>query len=266
MKKITSLLTGCAITLLTASCEKELPVFSTNDCWLNFAYYDYYNELITSNEEITDEMRTTYYSFITSSAAAGKELQTDTIWLEVTTMGFLSDKDQQIELVQLQTDGRNAIPGQHYEAFDTPSLLEKSVVRAGTNSAFIPIVVKRDVSLTQGDVALKLTFKDNGIFKPGYAGMAERTIYISDKLARPNNWEDYYFGTYGPVKHELMIKWTNNSWDEDYLNTLYQGDSGYIDYLAHWLSEKLAEENAIRIANGEDVYKEADGTEVAFIY
>ena len=172
MKKITSLLTGCAITLLTASCEKDLPVFSTNDCWLNFAYYDYYNELITSNEEITDEMRTTYYSFITSSAAAGKELQTDTIWLEVTTMGFLSDKDRQIELVQLQTDGRNAIPGQHYEAFDTPSLLEKSVVRAGTNSAFIPIVVKRDASLTQGDVALKLTFKDNGIFKPGYAGMA----------------------------------------------------------------------------------------------
>ena len=104
MKKITSLLTGCAITLLTASCEKDLPVFSTNDCWLNFAYYDYYNELITSNEEITDEMRTTYYSFITSSAAAGKELQTDTIWLEVTTMGFLSDKDRQIELVQLQTD------------------------------------------------------------------------------------------------------------------------------------------------------------------
>ena len=30
--------------------------------------------------------------------------------------------------------------------------------------------------------------------------------------------------------------------------------------------KKLAEENAIRIANGEDVYKEADGTEVAFIY
>ena len=65
---------------------------------------------------------------------------------------------------------------------------------------------------------------------------------------------------------KLFTVHQNRRWDEDYLNTLYQGDSGYIDYLAHWLSEKLAEENAIRIANGEDVYKEADGTEVAFIY
>lgn len=266
MKKITSLLAGCAITLLTASCEKDLPVFSTNDCWLNFAYYDYYNELITSNEEITDEMRTTHYSFITASAAAGKDLQTDTIWLDVTTMGFLSDKDRQVELVQLQTEGLNALPGKHYEAFDTPSLLAKSVILAGENSAKIPIVVKRDQSLAQGDVALKVTFKDNGIFKPGYTGMSEQTIYISAKLAQPNNWQEYYFGVYGPVKHELMIKWTNNAWDEAYLETLYQGDYGYIDYLAHWLSDKLDEENAIRIANGQDVYREADGTEVAFIY
>ena len=31
---------------------------------------------------------------------------------------------------------------------------------------------------------------------------------------------DYYLGTYGSKKHELMIQWTGKTWDDAYFKTL----------------------------------------------
>ena len=132
----------------------------------------------------------------------------------------------------------------------------------------IPIVVKKDPSLNSGDVILQFTFKDNGYFKPGYDGLTTRTLSISSKLTKPSVWEesycDYTFGLYGPEKHRLMIEWTGEKWDDEYIKELMDGDSAYVNYLAGWFARKLEEENAKREEAGEEPYKEEDGTPVSF--
>ena len=77
-------------------------------------------------------------------------------------------------------------------------------------------------------------------------------------------WEEYYLGYWGPVKHQLMIEWTGEAWDDAYLEELYNGDSGYVDYMISWFAQRLEEENAAREAAGEEPYTEEDGTPVDF--
>ena len=134
--------------------------------------------------------------------------------------------------------------------------------------ALIPIVVLRDASLDDGNVNLQFTFKDNGYFKPGYEAFSTHTLVISSHMAKPANWDTYYgdnnFGTYTELKHQLMIEWTGNSWDEDYLDELFAGDSNYVTYLSQWFIEKLEEENQKRQEAGLDIYREPNGEPVSF--
>ena len=98
--------------------------------------------------------------------------------------------------------------------------------------------------------------------------MTVRVLSISAKLTKPSVWEEYYcdysFGLYGTEKHRLMIEWTDEKWDDEYIKELMEGDSAYVDYLAGWFARKLEEENAKRIAENKEPYKEEDGTPVSF--
>lgn len=268
MKKL-SIFAGLLLILgLTASCEKDLVPYDTPDAWLNFAYYDYNNELVTDAYAFEETMAETHYSFVIRSSAIGEDLQRDTVWFEVTTMGFLSAQNRPVEFQQIATGENDAVPGVHYVAFDDPSLLAKSYVPGNQNQALVPIVVLRDGSLDQNDVVLQFTFKENGYFKPGYDEFIVHTLYISNHLAQPSKWSsyycDYYFGTYGQMKHQLMMEWTGNAWDDAYLDELFSGDNEYLNYLGRWFSEKLDEENQKRQEQGEDIYREDDGTPVSF--
>ena len=132
----------------------------------------------------------------------------------------------------------------------------------------MPIVVLRDPSLDTQSVALRITFKDNGIFQPGYPAYNTHTLHISGRLTRPSQWDlnywDYNFVEYTETIHELMIQWTGNAWDDDYIKELAAGDSAYLDYLKGYFQEKLAELNAKRQAQGLDILREPDGTPVKF--
>lgn len=129
----------------------------------------------------------------------------------------------------------------HYVAFTNEELKAKYyMIPARKTGTKIPIVVKKDPSLNSGDVILQFTFKDNGYFKPGYDGLTTRTLSISSKLTKPSVWEesycDYTFGLYGPEKHRLMIEWTGEKWDDEYIKELMDGDSAYVNYLAGWFA------------------------------
>lgn len=271
-KNIKCILAALTALPMIASCEKDLPTYNTQDAWLNFVYYDYNNEPIIKTEDLEDieGITNNYYSFVMASISKDEELTEDTVWIEVSTMGFLSDQNRTVELEQIATEENDAVPGVHYIAFNDPQLLSKSYVPAGANSAYIPIVVLRDASLEEKDVVLRFTIKDNGIFKPGYQAMSVQTLYISGRLSQPSKWSayycDYYFGTYGPKKHELMIEWTGKNWDDDYLDEFFGGDPGYVDYIAHWFKVKLEEENQKRIEAGLGKYTEDDGTIIEFTF
>lgn len=100
--------------------------------------------------------------------------------------------------------------------------------------------------------------------------MSVQTLHISGRLNQPSKWSayycDYYFGTYGQKKHELMIEWTGKNWDDDYLDEFFGGDPGYVDYMAHWFKVKLEEENQKRVDAGLGKYTEDDGTIIEFTY
>lgn len=277
MKYIQNILISLVLLTGLVACEKDLPVYESKVCQLNFKYGT--TNLTTG--EVTEEMRIRSHSFVLNS---GEGVMIDTVWVKVTSMGYLSDQNRAIELQQVLTGEQDAVADKHYVSFDNAELKSRYYfLPANRPEVEIPIVVKRDPSLaTDGDVRLKFTFKENENFKLGYPQFAEYTIIISDRLSKPSMWTDceldYYFGAYGSKKHELMISWTEETWDNTYINTLfyqanYSGtlywvpkDGNYIDYLASWFADKLSKENAERLADPAigDVYREPDGSPVDF--
>ena len=247
---------SAGLLLLATACEKDIPKFSDPECLLNF----YYGQDVTT-EGVTDAMRAGSYSFRLN---ASEDQTIDTFWVEVRTMGTLSSENRPVQLEQIMLGGDtlNAEAGVHYVPFNAPEIMALSYVPANATSARIPVIVKRDPSLTtEGDVVLKMTFKDNGYFSSGYKEFSTYTLTISDRLTKPTMWEtvglDHYFGTYGQKKHELMIEWSGEAWDDTYIESLFTyvdygsfgmwsaKDSNYLDYLSGWFAERLAEEEAV---------------------
>ena len=245
------------------SCEKDLETFHETDSWVNW-FFNYEEDHYIFDENTPK----TAYSF----AYAGGSVQTDTLWFDVQTTGFVADHDRAIELVQVQDNTSsiiNAQAGVHYVAFNDDAVKTYYVAPAGKPRFSVPIIVKRDASLKQNDVVLKVTFRENSEFKVGYSDFSTRTITISDRLTRPSLWDpngglcNYYFGKYGPVKHQFLIDTTGEKWDDEYIKSLTTGDTGYTSYLSQLLARKLADLNAERATRGEGPLAEADGTLVS---
>jgi len=256
MKTISKILTGIIAALALTSCEKDLEVYSEDTCRLNFYY-----EGVSNAASLESTLTETHYSFV----YGGQHLETDTVWLPMQTMGFVADEQRSISLEQIDNTGSTlpkAVAGQHYVALD--QLASFYVVPAGTARTQVPVVLLKDASLDEQEYLLTLRIKSNEWFENGYEAYQTRKIYISNTLSEPAAWYQtychYYFGTYGPVKHQFLIDETGEKWDDDYINTLMEGDSGYISYLAEKMARRLAEVNAQRTAQGLDPLTEADGT------
>ena len=246
-----------AICVLLASivfvgCEKSLPVYDYPHNSLNF--------VVTLDEE-TNEVVEKNYSFV----YAGDAVETDTIWVTVTTQGFLSDKNRPFLLQQITAgEGkRDALADIHYESFDSEQMLvHHLVIPAGASKHKFPIVVYRDASLSEGDVCLYFQIKPNEHFEQGLTNYRTVKLVISNTLKRPEGWEEYYFGTYGSVKHKFMIDETGLRWDDEFCTSL--SDFGYIQYLTMMLHQRLQVVNAERKKQGLDILKEEDGRTVKF--
>ena len=259
----------CLGSLLTA-CEKDLEPYDNDGAWLNFRYHNW------SEGGLDNLMQEdSYYSFALTSASLGVDLQQDTVWIEVETMGYLSDSDRTIELEQvplsdeeLQEYGEiEAVAGVHYVPFDDPDLLAKGYVPANSAVGRVPVVVLRDPSLDNQNAALRITFKDNGIFKPGYSKYNKHTIHIASRLSKPESWDlnwlDMNFVKYTETVHELLIQWSGNAWDDDYVKSIATSYD-YLSYLRDFFNEKLEEVNAERQAQGLDILREPNGDPVKF--
>ena len=241
-----------AALLVVTGCEQDLPLYDNPEDALNFS--------VTLDEE-TGEVVEKNYSFV----YAGDAVTTDTIWVTVSTQGFLSDDDRPFLLQQIPAgEGlRDAVAGVHYESFDSESMRGKHlVIPGGSYKHRFPVVVYRDESLSEGDVCLYFQIKPNEYFVQGLMPYRTVKIVISNTLKRPEGWEEYYFGTYGQVKHKFMIDETGLRWDDEFCTNLT--DFGYIQYLTMMLHQRLQEVNAERKRQGLDILKEADGRAVKF--
>lgn len=235
--------------LFFTACEEDLPLYSDHQAYLNFNY-NYYNSDSVIN-----------YSFVYSG---GKER--DTVWLNLTTMGFLSDEDRTFELQQVATGVNDAVAGTHYVSFDSEEEKPYLVIKAGETTARVPVFVLRDVSLEDTAFNLRVEVKPNGTFEQGYKEQRYKLVTITSQLTKPEEWTmymDYYFGEWGPVKHQFMIDATGENWDNNYITSV-EYDFGMVSYLISKLDRALEQENARRAAEGLPYLQEADGTLVAF--
>ena len=258
MRKLYNILGGMALLFMFASCEKDLEPYHTPDCRLNFVYGN--GILLTSNElKNRVDYDLTNYSFYYQGNP-----ERDTLWFKVGTMGFLAGESRAIALQQITLEDtvENARPGVHYVPFDDPELAGFYRMPAHQDTLSIPVILLNDPSLKSQEVILCFGVKDNGVFKPGYSMMSSRRIRYTAEATRPAAWMDGFFGDWGPVKHQLMIEWTGEKWDNDYIRKKYDEDYSYMEYINQWLHYKLEEENAKRVAAGKDVYREANGKEV----
>ncbi len=258
-----------ALTLLAnVSCEKDLQVFDDPTCRLNF-YYD--------NLETTKDFKYEYTQGSFSFIYKGDVAQ-DTVWVEMESMGKLSDQDRPIELEQMDTTATMAVAGKHYVAFNDPSMAKYYVMPAGKARTRIPIVILRDASLKKETVVLKYRIKPNAYFENGYEVFQTRSIAITDRLSEPSYWKKGFdmggysyslydcIGDWGAVKHQFMIDVTGKAWDDEFIESLMLGDYSYLNYILGKLANELQKTNEEREAQGLPDLCEEDGTPVSFGY
>lgn len=249
-------LIGLALSLLMG-CEKDLPM---------------YNQIVGSlNFNVKDQI--VNYSFVFASE---DRQEIDTIWCEITTMGFLSNQDRPFLLTQEESNKDGAISAQagiHYVPFDDISLADYYKIPANETSTLFPIVVKNEASLTETEVSLHIKIIPNEFFNLGIKEQDSLLIIISNMLLKPTAWNKLattFFGAYGPEKHRFMIQASGERWDDNYLlNSLYLEDSRKVDQtylqdLKVFFRKKLAELNLEREQEELGKLQEADGTVVSF--
>lgn len=252
-----------ALLLGFSSCEKPLQVYDYPVDGLNFV-----------RNRTADTIRN--FSFVYGE----ESVMEDTVWVEITTSGFLSDKDRAFEFKQINVAENNAVAGKHFVSLDDPRVSKFHFIPANANGALVPIIFLRDASLQDGDYSLLLSFGVNDNFSPAFETRAKLRYIISDRLTKPTNWATYmnhFFGQWGAVKHQFMIDISGEKWDDEYLekeigvtaaspgrNDAY--DAGYCQFLADFFADKLAERNAERAAETPPLgpLSEADGTIVSF--
>ncbi len=273
--KILHILASMFLLAALVGCDEKLDCYDTETCWLRFDL-----------DKMSDTLQTHTFVY------AGAEAETDTVWINVKTVGNVKDYDRKITLVQLESDTTDAVPGKHYVAFNDASLASWYVMPAHQVKTRVPVVFKRDASLKTEDVLLKLEIGVSEDFQPGFTKPFTIHLWIGDRIARPKHWSystDYEIGPYDRGLHQCLIDITGEKWDDEYLYEVlgYDGVSGewyededtgeemwwpygtndnyeyaYIQVLVKRWQKLLEEDNARRVAAGLDVWMREDGEPV----
>ena len=236
--------------LLSSACEEDLPMYETEQDRLNFA--------VAPREETPTPVRK---SFVYDS----ESIIRDTVYVPITSMGFVRNYDRAIkfEQVQLNQDSiYNAEAGVHYVAFDNPEVKDLMILPAGKASAEIPIIVLRDKTLRDTVTVLQLKIASNEFFDPGDKNRMELLVEIGEQLMQPSNWLGV-FGKYGVEKHRFLIEMTGWRFDEATFEEL-KADYLYATSIRTQARTELKRVNEERAARGEGPLCEADGTPVTF--
>lgn len=239
---------------MLTSCEKDIEVFNSPEVnSLNFIFEEREDTLISHTFIYTPE-----------------DQLTDTIWMEVETIGFVTDYPRSFTLCELAVDSNAAVSGKHYIAFDDSSMKDYYVIAAKQNKARFPLILKKeDPELANKEFNLKIGIKPNENFQAGLPSYQQRLVKVSNILTKPKDWNTYaiyYFaGEYGKEKHHFMIATGNKigvKIDEEFFHDLVGGDPGAIDmgltdYWRQVFKTALAEENALRASQGQGPLREA---------
>ncbi|QEH42484.1 DUF4843 domain-containing protein [Chitinophaga sp. XS-30] len=222
-------------------------------------------------------------TFIYADAA----VTTDTVFIEVNTIGGITDHDRPVKLVQIteyeETYVRDPVtnqitdtliterpfkaePGVHYKDLGDPSLAPMMVVKAHDVKAMVPVILLRDASLKDNSHRLRLQLAANEEFGIGEVKATEVTIVFSDRLERFYSWRvDSYlapafgtFGRYSTGKHQFMVDVLNEAIDEKWYQAAL--NAGALANYANLLKQALNTFNndPDNIASGKAPLRESD--------
>lgn len=222
------------------SCKMELEPYNEQENWISFVF----------EKGVDSVMRYTF-------AYYPEEVKTDTIFIEVTAVGYLSEQERKFTVIQNIAEGvDNAEEGIHFVPF--ADLAGYYAIAANTTGVKVPVVVKRDPSLKEKEYVLEIKLTENSDFQLASPNSIVKRIVLSDILTKPNTWKGaaaYYLGTYGTEKHKVMIAATahygitvNDEWIDAVFN---KGDYGYVNYWRGIFNTKLQEINDQRAQEGQ---------------
>jgi hypothetical protein len=193
-------------------------------------------DLITFHDDITRLHFTgdtvVYYTFVYEKSSVTR----DTVYLTINTIGNIAKKDRIIKIEQVikENQDNTAISGKHYVAFNNTEIKNSFCIKADSASATIPFILLRDASLDDASFRLKVRISENEDFSitnmPNVE--LERLIIFSNKLEKPKDWDNYFFGQYGKVKHHFMIEHNPGvvPIDEDFFSKYIKLDDEKDDY------------------------------------
>lgn len=244
MKKIVIYILFLFIGASVLSCSEKYEIYNSSTDRLVF----YYGKN-SYGQVLTDSLQTKSFAFDHSSVTE------TTVWLEVRTMGFVSDKDRVFEVEQENVpEIYNAVSGTHYVPFDSPEVNKFLVIPAGQVSAKFPVILKRDASLLENKATLKLRIKANENFQLGYSNKQVAIIEFADILLKPKYWDgqaSYYFaGQYSYEKFRFMVDvatWTlDDAWFEKNFKDASVVEMGYATFISDYFVTALKDENKRR--------------------
>jgi hypothetical protein len=238
---------SCAACLAFASCEeKVVHKYESENSVYFYRGAELYNTFVQYDSLI--------YNFVEKKS----DRLRDTVRVRVRTAGFLSDRDREVQLVQINHgDSLAAVAGKHYIGFDDPEMAGRLLIPAGSIQADLPVVLLRDASLRSREMRIEIELRENGHFKIVMPDLSRFVIKFTDMIARPANWETSwrpYLGEWGPEKMRFLVEYVGVA--------DFEGQHGASDMLYYRSKaiEKLIEYNNTHATP----LTEADGTLVSF--
>ena len=203
------------------------------------------------------------YSFVREE----ESVREDTMWFTVRPQGRLPEQTAHIRLEQytgtyweyvyddrgLAVDSsevaypRQAEAGVHYVPFDDERVASFYVLEPGELETRIPVIMLRDETLSDTTYTLFFRIVDSEDLQAGDAAYCSAQLRIADCVTQPGRWSIYSFGNYSTVKHEFMIRVTQEPWDDEFFAGL---DVNEMNYYLFVLNRELEAENAERVAQG----------------
>lgn len=187
----------------------------------------------------------------------------DTVWVDIRTMGFPTDYERPMKIVQTNVgEPFAAVEGKHYIGFDDERVKEQVSIAAGQVKRMLPVIFYRDPSLEKDSVRLEIEIQSNEYFSVGMDTLSHFMVEMTAKPSKPRLWNSvfsYIFGDWGAKKMWFIMRYVGFT---DFENRI--SDYAYQTYLRGRAAEALAEYNADE-RNEDRPLREADGTLVEFL-
>lgn len=251
-----SVLLSIVAGLLSGSCDQREVTRYEDDPRIYFYKGIVYDEVALTSYTQSDSIKRSFF-------VLPDDQMWDTVWLDIRTMGFPTDQDRPMKIVQTNTgQPYAAVAGKHYIGFDDERVKKEVSIAAGQVKRMLPVIFYRDPSLEKDSVRLELEIQRNDYFEVGMDTLSRFMVEMTAKPAKPRLWSSVFqsvFGDWGPKKMWFIMRYVGFS---DFENRI--GDYAYQIFLRGRAGEALAEYNADE-RNEDRPLKEADGTPVKFL-